>query len=158
MSTEWDSYFAKMVRLVSTKSQDPSSKFGAVIVDAKHSVLATGYNGIPRGIEYRADYFERPDKYMYFVHAEQNAILQCAARGVATEGSTMYVISPPCAECAKTIIQAGIRAVYWLDPVAFSGLGSSELNNWMMTMQAAEEMLRLSGVKLHRAYESEPRG
>lgn len=101
-----------MVDVVSTRSEDPSTQVGAVILDTMGRVVSTGYNGLPRGLS--TDEFttsERPAKYQHIVHADLNAIL--FADRHALPGSTMYLPFLPCCECAKAIIQVGIsRVVY----------------------------------------------
>lgn len=150
---DWDHYFMGLTIAISARSQDPSSKFGALLVDKKNSILASGYNGIPRGIEYRPEFFDRPDKYMWFVHAEQNAIFQCAARGVATENSTMYVQAYPCIECMKAIIQAGVTSLVVPEKAGIGAplpppTGFKDVDNWRSTVMAAVEMMHAGGVKV----------
>jgi len=147
----WDAYFDGILEAVRVKSQDTSSKYGAVVADRQNRILATGYNGLPRGIRYREEYHKRPDKYMYFVHAEQNAIFNAAAFGTPVRGAIIYVVHPPCVECTKAIIQAGIQEVIFREhQPEFSQL---ELNhdNWRLTLEASAEMLNEAGVSLRRA-------
>ena len=149
---DWDTYFHPIVYNVAAKSKDRSSKYGAVITDVSRRILSTGYNGIPRGIEYREDYHSRPDKRMYFVHAEQNAIFAAAANGVALEGGAIYVIKPPCAECVKAIIQAGIREVVYYETHAEVDLTQVlDVDDWRATLNAALNMLRLTGTTVRKA-------
>lgn len=110
---KWDDRFMRLAREISTWSKDPSSQIGAVIVDDERRILATGYNGFPRGI---ADTEERlnskEDKYPRVVHAEMNALLSALYNGVSVKGATLYVWGlPVCADCTKSVIQAGIRRV-----------------------------------------------
>lgn len=106
----WDNFFMGMAHYVSQKSKDPSTKIGAVIADRENRVVSVGYNGFPRGIvDYNARLENRDSKLSYTVHAELNAILN--ARG-SVAGCVLYVCTlSPCSECAKAIIQAGIRCV-----------------------------------------------
>tara|TARA_R110002167_G_scaffold93122_1_gene249750 strand:+ start:7160 stop:7603 length:444 start_codon:yes stop_codon:yes gene_type:complete len=109
---KWDLRFMEMAELVSTWSKDPSTKIGAVVVDSNRRMVGTGYNGFPRGVEDSCDrYADRPTKYSLVVHAELNAILNAAA---PLEGTTLYVTRAPCSECAKSIIQSGVRRVVWV--------------------------------------------
>jgi dCMP deaminase len=150
----WDQYFDSIVETVRQKSPDTSSKYGAVVADRNHRILATGYNGLPRGIRHREEYHQRPDKYMYFVHAEQNAVFNAAAVGTPILGALMYVLQPPCVECVKAIVQTGIAEVVYrerLDPLANSSLIASDshtLDNWRMNMEAAYSMLQEANVLL----------
>lgn len=105
----WDRRFIDLAQLVSTWSKDPSTKIGVVLVDKERRVLGLGYNGFPRGVEDTAERLnDRPTKYKLVVHAEVNAILNCTHR---PEGATLYMWpgGPPCNECAKAVIQAGIK-------------------------------------------------
>lgn len=106
----WDSYLSAIAVLIATRSHDPDTKHGAVVVDADHRILGLGYNGLPRGGDESQYPTMRPDKYPFMVHAELNAILNCAHR---PEGGTIYVTGCPCTRCMLVIIQAGLlRAVY----------------------------------------------
>jgi len=110
---EWDLRFMSLARHIAGWSKDPSTKVGAVLVDNERRVLGLGYNGFPRWVKDLADRLDdRETKYSLVVHAELNAILNCAHRPV---GSTLYVWPLyPCSECGKAIIQAGIARVVGL--------------------------------------------
>jgi dCMP deaminase len=82
-----------------------------VIVSASKQIIATGFNGLPRGIEDLPERLERPVKYDLIVHAEMNAIIQCARNGVSPLGSTLYSSFSPCVSCGIAIVQAGISQV-----------------------------------------------
>ena len=110
----WDDYFLDIAELVSTRSKDPSTKVGAVIVKNK-TILSTGYNGFPRGVNDNIpERYNRPEKYLWTVHAEENAKCNAGRLGIKTDGSTLYVIPiHPCSHCALTIVQAGITEVVY---------------------------------------------
>jgi len=111
--SNWDKRYLGLAKEVSTWSKDPSSKIGAVAIGSKGQVLAQGYNGFPRGI-YDGDirYNDREIKYQYIVHAEQNVIYNATYNGVSLDGATLYVWGlPVCSECAKGVIQVGIKRV-----------------------------------------------
>jgi dCMP deaminase len=74
-------------------------------------VLATGYNGLPRGFEDQPERLQRPVKYDLIVHAEMNAIIQCARNGISPVGATLYSSFSPCIHCSLSIVQAGINRV-----------------------------------------------
>ena len=137
----WNKYLMDMASFVSTASKDESTKVGAVIVAPDHSVRSTGYNGFPRGVR---DTLEernaRPAKYLWTVHAEQNAICQAAKSGTHLEGCTIYINGlPPCSRCASLIIQAGIKEVIYL---------SAEVpDRWKDEWKIAETMFLEAGVK-----------
>lgn len=110
--TNWDKRYMELAWCVSDWSKDPSSKIGAVAVNEKGQILTTGYNGFPRGIADDERLNDRPTKYKYIVHAEMNAIYNATYNGVSLDGSTMYVAGLPCcSECAKGIIQVGVKRV-----------------------------------------------
>ena len=110
---KWDRRYIKLAEEVSTWSKDPSSQIGAVAIGGKGELLSTGYNGFPRNItDYPSRYNDRETKYKYIVHAEANCIYNATYNGVSLNNSTMYVYGLPCcSECAKAIIQVGVRRV-----------------------------------------------
>ena len=112
-SEEWHKRYLGLAREVASWSKDPSRKIGAVAVGQKGQVLAQGYNGFPRGInddEFRL--MDRETKYKYVVHAEMNLIYNATYNGVSLDGSTVYVTGlPVCSECAKGLIQVGVKQV-----------------------------------------------
>ena len=103
----------RLAEEVAQWSKDPSTKIGAVAVGKKGQVLSQGYNGFPRGIEDKVEYYrDRETKYKYVVHAEMNVIYNATYHGVSLEGTTLYVTGlPVCSDCAKGIIQVGITRV-----------------------------------------------
>ncbi len=109
---QWQKYFLEMARLVSTKSKDKSTKCGCVLTQ-DNTVISTGYNGLCSGMDYTPAVDERPYKYMVYEHSERNAIYLAAKKGIATLGARAYVTGPPCADCARALIQSGIKEVYW---------------------------------------------
>lgn len=112
---KWDIRFMDIAKLVSTWSKDPSSKIGALLVRDRR-ILATGYNGFPKGIADDNRLNVREEKYPLVVHAEMNVLMNALEVGVAAKGATLYVCGlPVCSECAKNIIQAGIRNVVIAD-------------------------------------------
>ena len=113
----WDDYFMGIAHLSAMRSKDPSTQVGACIVTPAKRVVGIGYNGFPSGID--DDHFpwiehEQYDesKYAYVVHAELNAILNATQK---LDGCTMYVSLFPCNECAKAIIQSGIKELVYED-------------------------------------------
>jgi dCMP deaminase len=112
LSSKWDIRFLELAEQVSKWSKDPSRKIGAIAVDDR-SVIAQGYNGFPRGIsDHPERYINRDIKYKYVVHAEMNVIYNATYNGVSLDGATLYVWGlPVCSECAKGIIQTGIKRV-----------------------------------------------
>lgn len=114
----WSEFFMGVAELAAKRSKDPNTKVGACIVNSNNIILSTGYNGMPIGCNdddmpwCREGSFDK-SKYAYVCHAELNAILNCDGRSL--KGSTIYVTNFPCNECAKAIIQAGIKKVIFLE-------------------------------------------
>jgi dCMP deaminase len=108
----WDEYFLEICRTVSKRSKDPNTKLGAVIVGPAHEIRATGYNSLVRGVKDDvAERLVRPQKYLWMEHAERNAIYNAARHGVQLEGCSLFVELLPCMDCARGIVQAGIKEV-----------------------------------------------
>ena len=139
----WDEYFMGVAQLAAKRSKDPSTQVGCCIVDEQNRILSTGYNGFPHGCSddefpWNRDESVGETKYAYVVHAELNAILN--NRGKSLAGAKLYVGLFPCHECAKAIIQAGIREVIYLsDKYAITP-----------STLASKRMLAAAGVKLTR--------
>ena len=113
----WDEYFMGVALLAAQRSKDPNTQVGACIVDDSKRILSTGYNGFPQGCSddefpWNRDEAKGDTKYQFVVHAELNAILNASGKNLF--GSTVYVALFPCNECAKAIIQSGIKKVYYL--------------------------------------------
>jgi|688.fasta_scaffold119457_3 dCMP deaminase len=121
---------------VATRSKDPSTHVGAIIVGPDNEIRATGYNGFPRGIQDSdARLVDRQSRLDFTVHAEPNAIFNAVRIGTSTRGCTLYVAGlPPCHECAKAMIQAGIiRVVYKSDDVPERWASSVALGALLLT-------------------------
>ena len=111
----WDEYFMGVAYLASLRSKDPNTQVGACIVSMDNKILSIGYNGLPNGCsddEYPWAREGPETKYPFVVHAELNAILNSGGRRL--DGARLYVALFPCNECAKAIIQSGIREIYYL--------------------------------------------
>ena len=107
----WDERFMKQVYFVAECSKDPRTKIGAVLVKDKN-IIATGYNGFPRGVSDNKDrYLDKNIKYKMVAHAEDNAILTCARLGISTLNSILYTNGIPCNTCTISLIQGGIKEI-----------------------------------------------
>ena len=142
----WDEYFMGVAKLSGMRSKDPSTQVGACIVSQDNKILSMGYNGFP--IVCSDDEFpwdknggEEDTKYPYVTHSELNAILNY--RGGSLAGAKLYVSLFPCNECAKAIIQSGIREIIY------------ECDKYADTpaVRASKRMLDAAGVT-YRKYES----
>lgn len=112
----WDEYFMGIAMLSAQRSKDSNTQVGACIVDENNKILSLGYNGMPIGCNDDEMPWDREGnpidtKYMYVCHAELNAILNSR---IQPRGATLYVTLFPCNECAKAIIQSGIREIVYL--------------------------------------------
>ena len=137
----WDEYFMGVALLAAQRSKDPNTQVGACIVDDSKRILSTGYNGFPQGCSddefpWNRDEAKGDTKYQFVVHAELNAILNASGKNLF--GSTVYVALFPCNECAKAIIQSGIKEVVYL---------SDKYHDTPSTV-ASRKMLNAAGVKL----------
>lgn len=136
----WDSYFMGLAALASFRSKDPSTQNGSCIVKG-HNPITNGYNGFPDGCSDDDFPWVRGEKgtpsyetkYPYAEHSERNAIFDAARRGVALEGATLYLYSEkgyyPCDECARAIIQSGIKRVV----MAFAIVCGTDKYDWTAT-------------------------
>lgn len=115
MRIGWNEYFTQLLNVIKERSTCERLKVGALIVK-ENRVIATGYNGAVNKMEHCTDVGCMMDNghCIRTVHAEMNAITQCAKLGVATEGATMYVTHFPCIYCTKHIIQAGIKEIRYM--------------------------------------------
>ena len=139
----WDEYFMGVAMLAARRSKDPSTQVGACIVSQDNIIISTGYNGMPKGCSDDEFPWERTGeegetKYPYVVHAELNAVLN--ANGRDLRGSKLYVALFPCNECAKAIIQCGIREIVYLSDKYKDTMGNL----------ASKKMLDAAGVKYTR--------
>lgn len=107
--TNWDKKFIKLAEEISTWSKDPSTKHGAVIVDDKHNIISTGYNGPPRGVDDSKVPTTRPEKYSWFCHGEANALISAGRLGRSAENCTIYQTGPSCPYCWLLIANSGIK-------------------------------------------------
>ena len=108
----WHDHFFELVNVISKRSKDENTQVGAVIVGPGKEIVSTGYNSFPRGVEDdHKERQERPEKYFWFEHAERNAIYNAARTGVAWKGAVLYVPAMPCMDCARGIVQVGIKQV-----------------------------------------------
>ena len=137
----WDEYFMGVSLLAAERSKDPSTQVGACIVSGDNRILSTGYNGFPQGCSDDDFPWNRnaelgETKYNFVVHAELNAILN--AGGKSLVGSRIFVSLFPCHECAKAIIQSGVKEVVYL----------SDKYNGTESDNASKRMLSSAGIKL----------
>lgn len=137
----WDEYFMGVAFLSAQRSKDSGTQVGACIVNSDNKILSMGYNGMPSGCDDDAMPWQREGepldtKYMYVCHAELNAILN--NDGGSLKGARIYTTLFPCNECAKAIIQSGIKEViYFSDKYAETD-----------SIVGSKKMLRMAGVAM----------
>lgn len=146
----WDEYFLKHVYLAASKSKDSSTQIGAVLIK-DNAVVSEGYNGICRGVKEcpvnNSERLQRPEKYFWFEHGERNAIYNAARRGIATEGCLMFTQGIPCADCARGVIQAGIKEIYVHRQWAEQSQKKDRIK-WVESCARSMDMFNESGVKV----------
>lgn len=139
----WDEYFMGVAMLSAQRSKDPSTQVGACIANHDHKILSVGYNGMPTGCHDDLMAWEREGapletKYLYVCHAELNAILNNDSGSL--KGTTIYVTLFPCNECAKAIIQAGIKTIVYASDKYFDTPAT----------RASKRMLDAAGVRYYQ--------
>lgn len=137
----WDDYFMSVALLSGKRSKDPNTQVGACIVNKNNIIESIGYNGLPKGCSDDEFPWDKEGetlntKYPFVVHAELNAILN--AKGKDLSGCRIYVALFPCNECAKAIIQSGIKAVIYRD----------DLYKDTKEVKASKRMLKTAGVEI----------
>ena len=135
----WDEYFMGIAKLSAMRSKDPNTQVGCCIVSDTNRILSVGYNGLPNGLpdaEFNWGRDGEDNKYFYTTHSELNAILNF--RGGSLEGAKIYVTLFPCNDCAKALIQAGIKKVIYADDKYAD----------TAAVQASKRMLLRAGVAL----------
>lgn len=140
--SKWDLYFLDMAKLVSTKSKDPSTKCGAVIVNDRNEIVSTGYNGFSVGVLDNKERYENRDlKYKLVCHSEMNAIIFSNQRPL---NCTLYLYPfSTCSNCAKYIIQSGIKRC--VAPI----LPEDKVERWKEDMELAASLLEEAKVELN---------
>lgn len=135
----WSFWFISLAQFVSYRSRDPSTRVGAVIARPDNTVASIGYNDFPRGISHQPQrYTDRDFRLKAMVHAERNAILN-AHEPLA--GCRLFTTFHPCSECAKEIIQSGIRCIVIRDRLV--------PDRWKEDMDFSRALLREAGVDVH---------
>ena len=147
----WDEYFMGIAKLSAMRSKDPNTQVGSCIVSKENRILSMGYNGAPNGFDddnfpWAREGKKIDTKYMYVCHSELNAILNYSGNTNDLKGARIYVYYFPCNECAKAIIQAGIKEVIYEI--------SYDYDNHSDEMEASIRMFDKCGVKYHQYQKS----
>jgi len=140
----WDEYFISMAHLASTKSKDKSTHVGAIIVGKNNEVISTGMNGFVRGLDDNLEERQqRPEKYFWMEHAERNAIYNAARTGAKLEGTKIYITAMACMDCARAIVQSGIKEV-----IIDTNKDFENRNEWEESMQKTIQLFKETDIKL----------
>jgi len=141
-NNKWTRRYIDLAKSVSEWSKDPSRKIGAVAIGDKGQILAQGFNGFPRGITDSVErYNNRELKYKFVVHAEMNVIYNASYNGVSLDGADLYVYGLPiCSDCAKGIVQVGIKRVIMPMPTEIP-------EQWVASWELSKTMFEEAGVK-----------
>lgn len=139
MTRKWQERFLSLAQAVAQWSKDPTTKVGAVAVASSKQILETGFNGLPRGVQDFPERMERPAKYLWTAHAEENLVAHAARK--VLEGSTVYVTHLCCNACARMLINAGVAKVV---------VGSGQTNMPLEQFEAALAMFEEAGVELEQ--------
>jgi dCMP deaminase len=138
----WDEAFMRHVYLVAAKSKDPRSKIGAVLVK-DGIVISEGFNGFARGVkDYAERYYDKETKYRFVVHGEANSVFNAVRHGINTTDAVCYTQGIPCCECAKALIQAGVKEV------VVHQQWPAMNQKWLESIKTSKIMFRESGVKI----------
>lgn len=138
---KWNKRWIQIAELVASWSEDRSTKVGSVIVDSRNNLISIGWNGFPRGVLDKEERHERPLKYLVCEHAERNSIFNVAAMGNSTKDCIMYTLWFPCCDCARAIIQSGIKELFCEKP-------DMDHPRWGDQFKNSYDMLVESGVKI----------
>ena len=143
---DWNQRWMDMAIYIAAWSKDKSSKVGAAIIGQDQRLLSLGYNGLPRGVN--DSQFECPvrheregEKYLWYEHAERNAIFNAAAVGVPLKGAKMYSPNASCCDCARAIVQSGIKTFYYYTDGPFF-----DRPDWVDRLKIALEIFAEGGV------------
>ena len=144
----WDEYFLRHVYLAASRSKDPRTQIGAVVV-RDNVIISEGYNGFPRGvIDNPEHYLDRQIKLAKTVHAEMNSVLNCARIGVSSLNAIIYTNGTPCENCAKSIIQAGIKEVIVHKEWEHLFLNNPNSHNWIKSVELSRTMFNEARVSV----------
>jgi len=140
--TNWDKRFMELAHHISTWSKDKSRQVGAVIISDEKRVVSMGYNGFPSGInDTIEERHTRPAKYKWTEHAERNAIYNAGKYGAILKDTIMYVTLFPCTDCARAIIQAGVKKLITTEPNFYDSKYGEDF-------RVSKEMLNEAGVEI----------
>lgn len=135
--------YSQLTYAISQFSKDPDKKVGSIFLHPKtFQILSTGYNGFPRKVNETSKRWKKPEKYKWVVHSEQNGIYNATLNGVKLKNSILFTTKFPCNDCAKGLIQAGIKQIYTYKP-------DLKHKTWGESMKISLEMFKESNIIIH---------
>lgn len=144
----WDEYYLSMLDMIAAKSKDEATKVGVIIVGPDNEIRSTGFNSFPRHInDNLPERQQRPAKYLFIEHGERNAIYNAARVGVPLNGCRIYMGFYPCADCARAIIQAGIKEIIF-DAKDYDAKAKYWNERWKDHMEASIQMLNEADISI----------
>lgn len=132
-------------QVAATRSKDPSTQVGAAIFDRSGRIVAKGYNGFPEGLEETEELWTRERKGDWVIHAEINAIANAARTGASTLGGRMFLTIPPCLDCAKAVVAAGISELFYPEAAAKDWIERSP--HWAESLEKSLTFLETCNVR-----------
>lgn len=133
--------FLPDARAAMNKSKDLRTKVGAIILDPEYAIVASGWNGFPRGVDDKVEErYQPPLKYLWTVHAEMNAMANAARRGVPLKDCEVLIVNNIiCARCCGPLLQAGVRAIYCANPDIYNLSHQRLLEEYAVALQMMHE-------------------
>ena len=142
----WDEIFLRKCYLIATKSKDPRTKIGAILVKDNHQI-AEGYNGLCVGVNDSKERIEnRQSKYIWVEHAERNCCFMAAKFGISTLGTSLYCQGIPCVDCTRALIQSGVKNICYHKE--FQDIINKMDSEWVPLLKYSKIMFRESAVSL----------
>ena len=141
-----DEYYMGEAFWIASKSKDPRTQVGCRIVGVENDPISTGYNGPPKKINDNSIDWDRPAKYPFIIHAEDNAIKRAKKKGECLRNATVYITAPPCKACMLDLVEAEVSKVVYFRPKTDSGSLLANNEEWTCT----QEIARLGGVQLEQ--------
>ena len=138
-----DEYYMHVAYVVSERSLDPRTKHGCISVSQEGSILSTGYNGPPRGVNDNLVPLTDPEKYLYMIHCEANCIYNVAMNGTALKGCTFYVTGIPCPKCLQAMYQVGAEEIVMLERESVS-----TDDDWYEMIRFLNPYIRIREIKI----------
>jgi dCMP deaminase len=151
----WNDIFMQMAYIIASRSPDPRTHVGCVIVDNQNSPVSMGYNGLPRGMAHPPKddpIWQSPLKYKWMEHAERNAIFNAAAHGKNLSGCKLYVTLAPCMDCARALVQVGIKEVVVCGRMHEKYVETAGVNRWEEDFAQLNRLARETGTKFDFYY------